>query len=121
MFSMDALPQELLERVLAWLPVADLVVDRVVCQRWRSAIANLARADAPFAFTCGLNDLLRNAPWLQRERARMLATQTAGEADTRVADALNAILDRSFDWSLPCTCGAPQNFDDPGSSSMRRH
>ena len=105
---MDALPQELLERVLAWLPVADLVALRRVCRRWRAAIAQLATDDAPFAYACGLLDLGRNAPWLQRQRGRLLASgaSTADVIDDDLADLVSEFLDRGI-AALPCTCGAP--------------
>ena len=112
-FDLDALPQELLERVLAWLPIADLVALRAVSRRWRAAIAQLAAADAPFAFECGWPDWNKNAPWPEQERARLLATprddgrmRTEEEVESEVYELVMELLNQLV--CLPCSCGAAQ-------------
>ena len=117
--DVEALPLELLERVLGWLPVADLIALRAVNRRWRAAVAALAARDRPFAFTCGVGDLLRTAPWLQEERASA-ATPTAEEEDTErsVTALLQDFLEHaSREGRLPCTCGTPRVLDYHSASA----
>ena len=87
---MDTLPVELLERVLLFLRVSDLVACRKVCRRWRAMVRAIEARDAAFVFRCGTVDVLRE--WHQNPTPYR-----------RTAD-----LEEELDClgSNHCTCGA---------------
>ena len=57
---MELLPTELLERVLALLPPAELIVCREVCVQWRAVVRTLEADDARYKFACALEAEVRS-------------------------------------------------------------
>src|SRR5262245_16978460 len=106
---------EVLEGVLNWLPLTDIVACRHVSRAFHAAVEGLVARDRPFAYQCGYDDLVLSG--------RSLAAEGNGiDVD---AEGNKYILDRFVAQdvlksaaSLPCTCGALQPPHIPDAHDM---